>query len=214
MKKLILAFCLCLLTAAGFAYEKSDLYGSWVLSTEMENVAAEPQKIVPVVGIKSFLQATLTIVPEGENTFVRFAGYGPINIISSMKGTEGVYYLRTKYQTKKDKEPLITILTFKFLDDDTITMHVGDPNNFYPQFPTEEDVILYRFFTPKTSSAYTSKTIAAAKLFRKPATDCEDWGIISSGKNVLVKEIKGDFVKVEIDGYPDGWMVSHALEKK
>lgn len=214
MKKIILALCLFLTSVLAFAYDKSDLYGSWVLSTEMDKVSAEPQKIVPVVGIKSFLQATLTIVPEGENTFVRFAGYGPINIISSMKGTDGIYYLRTKYQQKKDKEPLITILTIKFIDDDTIVLHVGDPDNFYPQFPSKEDVTLYRFFTPKGPESYLGKTITAAKLFRKPATDCEDWGIISSGKNLLIKEKKGDFYKVEIDGYPDGWIVTHAIELK
>jgi len=213
MKKLLVLLCLCFISFASFAFEKGDLYGSWVLSTEMEKVAKEPQKIVPVVGIKSFLQATLTIVPEGENTFVRFAGYGPISIMNFMKGTDGVFYIRTKYQQKKDKDPLVTILTVKFIDDDTITLTVGDPNNFYPQFPSSSEVTLYRFFTPKKGETYTAKTVTAAKLFRKPSTDCESWGIISSGKTVTVKEQKNNFYKVEIDGYPDGWMVGHALEK-
>jgi len=214
MKKIFLLISLLFLTFSAFSYDKGDLYGSWVISTEMENVSKQPQKIVPVVGIKSFLQATLIVVPEGENTFVRFAGYGPISIANFMKGGEDTFLVRTKYQQKKNAEPLQTVLTFKFIDKDTIVLHVGDPENFYPQFPSKEDVTLYRFYTPKSGETFETKTVLSAKLFRKPSTDSEDWGIISSGKTVVVKEEYGNFYKVEIEGYPDGWLVNHAIEKQ
>lgn len=215
MKKLFLLLSLCFFVFTGFAYEKDDLYGSWIIDSEAPKVAKKASPVVPIAGIKSVLQATMIIVPEGEANYVRLAGYGPINITNFMRVSDEEFFIRVKYnQTnqKKAKEPAVTVLNVKFLDEDTIKFTVSDSDSFYPQFPKGE-VIMYRFFTPKRDGAYKAKTSIGGQLYRKPTGDSENWGLVPGGTNVLVKEEKNGWSKVEIDNYPDGWLPSKIIEK-
>lgn len=211
MKKVLIALLTFLLSFSCFAYERADLFGSWILSTEVEKVASQRSKIVPLNGIKSVLQSTLIIVPEGESLYVRFAGYGPITITNFMRVSDSQVYIRTRYQTKTSKEPLITVLDVTFIDDDTIKLKVADPSAFYAQFPKEE-VTLYRFHTPQKTDITKTKTKTPVNLLRTPVKGKESWGIIASGTPVIVKEKKNDWVKIELDGFPDGWIFAEAVE--